>query len=105
VSFERTYLHTVAIGLDDLAAAVFLNRNDMTVSTACDLVRKMDGGNKVARDLVLLTFAFKNWQIAALRRIGAALERIQPGHCNAARLADIQRGCDSAVVLSSTDAG
>ncbi|MDE2105201.1 MAG: hypothetical protein KGL39_48700 [Patescibacteria group bacterium] len=104
MSFERTYLHTVAIGIDDLAAALFLNRNDMTVSTACDLVRKMYGGNKVARDLVYLTFGFRNWQIVALHRIGAGLERLQPGHCNAARLADIARGRGAAVTLASVDA-
>lgn len=100
-----TYLHTVAVGVDDLAAAVFLGRNDMTISTACDLVRKMDRGNKAARDLVLLTFGFHDWQISALRRIGAGLERFWPGHCNRARLADIARGRDLAVVFSSIEAG
>lgn len=101
MSFDRTYLHTVLIGLDDFGAALFLNRNDCTISTACDLVRKMDAGNKAARDIVWLTFAFKRWQITALRAIGAGLERIQPGHCNAARLADIARGRSAAVVLDS----
>lgn len=100
MSFDRTYLHAVAIGVDDLAAAVFLGRNDMTISTACDLVRKMDGGNREARDLVFLTFGFHNWQIRALRRIGAGLERLSPGHCNRARLADITRGSDASVLLS-----
>lgn len=100
-----TYLHTVAVGVDDLAAAVLLGRNDMTISTACDLVRKMDGGNRAARDLVLLIFGFHDWQISALRRIGAGLERFWPGHCNRARLADIQRGSDSAALLSSVSAG
>lgn len=104
MSFDRTYLHTVAVGVDDLAAAVFLARNDMTISTACDLVRKMDGGNKAARDLVLLTFGFHDWQIKALRRVGAGLEHFWPGHCNRARLADIARGRDSAVILSSVAA-
>lgn len=101
MSFTRTYLHTVAIGVDDLGAALFLNRNDCTISTACDLVRKMDGGNKVARNVVMLTFAFHDWQIRALRRIGVGLERLSPGHCDRARLADIARGRNAAAVLAS----
>lgn len=101
MSFDRTYLHTVLIGLDDFGAALFLNRNDCTISTACDLVRKMYAGNRAARDLVYLTFSFRNWQIRALRVIGAALERIQPGHCNAARLADIARGRSAVALLDS----
>lgn len=105
MSFQGTYLHTVAIGVDDLAAAVLLNCNDITISTSCDLVRKMDSGNVRARDLVLLTYAFKNWQIAALRTIGRALEAIKPGHCNAARLADIARGGAAVVKLSSVAVG
>ena len=85
------YIHTLAIALDQLAAAVFFNRPDLTISALCRVVQLADSGEhgwawKVDRYLKL-----NLWQVVALRSIGWALNSTFRNHCEAARLSDLAR--------------
>lgn len=84
-----SYLKTVAIGLDDLAAAIFLCRNDLTISAACGLVRSGAGG----------PLGLGNIRLGILRRIGSALELFFPGHCAAAIVHDQCRAQSTLKIL------
>lgn len=86
-----TYLKTTAVGFDMWCAGIFFDQDDVTVSSICGLVRRMDKGDKTARNLVMFTLQLHDWQIGACRKIGAQLERYWPGHCEAAIAADILR--------------
>ena len=92
MSFQRSYVHTVLVAIDQLGAALLFNRDDTTISSLCGLTRRMDRGDKAARNLIYLRLALRDWQIGFLRTTGRALERFWPGHCEAAIKADIQRG-------------
>ena len=88
---NRSYVHTLAVALDQLAAAVFFNRPDLTISALARVVQLSDSegaewGWKVSRLLKL-----NRWQIAALRCIGRALNFTFANHCEAARLSDLTR--------------
>lgn len=81
MSWDKTYTHTVLIGLDQFAAAVIFNRPDLTISTMCWMV--MEGQ---AFDLKL-----SGWQIAILAWLGPKLDRMQANHCAEAKDGDIAR--------------
>lgn len=91
MSFQHTYLHTICVGLDDFWAGVLFNRDDTTISSLCGLVRRMDRGDRAARNAILIALLMRAWQINLLRVIGRALEFVRPGHCEAAIAADIER--------------
>lgn len=101
MSFQRSYVHTVLVAIDQTAAAVLFNRDDVTISSLCGLVRRMDRGDKQARNLVYLGLALRDWQIGFLRFTGAALEKFWPGHCEAAIKADIARGERAQTILAT----
>lgn len=83
------YLKTVALGLDDFAASVFLGRNDLCISAACGLVlADRDAPLKLSRI-----------QRGALHAIGAVLDFWFPGHCQGAILGDLSRARSSISVL------
>ena len=92
MSFSKTYTHTVLIGLDQFGAAVIFNRNDLTISTMCDMVMK---GNDASLEL-------HGWQRAFLKMLGPRLNRIQADHCGQARLGDEQRAKLTLQVLGTT---
>lgn len=100
MSFERTYVHTVLVAADQLGAAVLFNRDDITISSLCGLVRRMGRGDKQARNLVYLGLALRDWQIGFLRVTGRALERFWPRHCEKAIAADIVRGKTALAILA-----
>lgn len=81
MAWNKTYTHTLLIGLDQFAAAVIFNRPDLTISTLCYLV--MAGQ---AWDVKL-----SRWQIWLLSRLGPALDWIQAGHCKQAKAGDVAR--------------
>lgn len=90
MSFARTYVHSVLVGLDDFGAAVFFNRNDVTISTLCRIVqlaRAKDAGGEWA----LKQLGLWKWQYVVLAWLGPFLNDLQTNHCEKARLADIQR--------------
>lgn len=91
MSFQRTYLHTLAVATDDLLAALLFNRDDVTISSLCGLYRRATGGDPRAT-AVLAAMDLKGWQRTFLRVVGNGLERILPGHCERAVGADILRG-------------
>lgn len=99
MGFAKTYAHTLLIALDDLGAAVFFNRNDVTISSLCWLQRAADAGDP-DRAAKLATLALRPWQHGFLRRVGAGLEWISAGHCVRARDADMARGKSMAGLLT-----
>lgn len=99
MTWTKTYTHTIAIGLDDLGAAVLFNRNDITISSLCWMQRTADAGDPNV-SAKLATLDLRPWQHGFLRRVGAGLEWIRPGHCDRARRADQARGKSMAVLLS-----
>lgn len=114
MSFQRTYLHTALVALDDFGAAVFFNRDDVTISSLCGLVRRFDvkrsatsanpgvsaqALSQSAANALLRLMGLRDWQISALRVIGAGLELIRSGHCERAIAADIQRSQQAVTLL------
>ena len=86
-----TYLHTVAVALDDLGASLLFNLDDTTISALCGVQRRADAGDARASG-ALATLHLRPWQHAFLRVVGRGLEWIRPGHCERAIGADILRG-------------
>lgn len=86
---SQTYFKTVMLGLDDFGAAVLLNRNNLSISAACGMVRA-----KTDSELQL-----HGWQRALLRGIGAGLEFFWPGHCLKAMTNDELRGKGAAAMI------
>ncbi len=90
MAWTRTYLHNVLVGLDAWGAAVFFNRNDVTISTMCRIVQLYDA--KDADAVAVVTHMnLHDWQIGVLRRLAVGLNEIQPNHCELARQGDIER--------------
>lgn len=101
MSWNRTYSHTVALGLDRFTAAVVFNQADITVSSLCWIVRKRDavmatpiGAPLTPLDLSAVA-AFKTmnlyeWQVLTLRWLGDGLEKFFAGHLASARTGDIR---------------
>ncbi|MDE2106209.1 MAG: hypothetical protein KGL39_53815, partial [Patescibacteria group bacterium] len=86
-----TYLHTVAVALDDLGASLLFNLDDTTISALCGVQRRADAGDARASG-ALATLHLRPWQHAFLRVVGRLLEWIKPGHCERAIAADLARG-------------
>lgn len=89
MSFDNTYTHSVLIGLDMFGAALLFNRNDLTISTMCDMVMK---GDDASLKLHGLQRAFLAW-------LGPVLNKIQASHCPEARQGDIERANSTLKVL------
>lgn len=88
--FAKTYAHNVLIGLDDLGAVVFFNRNDVSISGLCRLAQKGELDRVKAGP----------WQIWVLLRLAVMLDWIRANHCEAARLGDIDRAKSTITILS-----
>lgn len=101
MSFQRTYVHTVLVAIDQTAAAVLFNRDDVTISSLCGLVRRMDAGIHVAGFTLRVALGLRPWQLGFLRLTGTALEKFWPGHCEAAIKADIARGERAQTILAN----
>lgn len=84
-----TYLKAVMLAVDDLGAAVLLNRNDLCISAACGLVRS---GHSSGLQL-------HRWQTIFLRVVGAALDYFFLNHCEGAIQGDINRANSTIALL------
>ena len=91
MSFQRTYLHTLAVAIDDAAAAVLFNRDDVTISALCGIERFARQGHAGAAGR-LETLKLYRWQGWLLRGTGNVLEALFPGHLLRAILSDRLRG-------------
>lgn len=90
MSWDRAWSHTVVIAVDQLAAAVFFNRSDVTVSSLCRVVQLADAGVEDFPER-LRYLNLSDRQVEALRWIGTQLDKRWPGHCEGARLGDLGR--------------
>lgn len=86
-----TYLKTVALGIDDLGAAILLNRNDLCISAACGLVREGRAAS----------LALHGWKKIFLWAVGATLDRVFPKHCEGAIGGDIRRANSTLKLLEN----
>jgi hypothetical protein len=84
-NFSNTYLHSVLIGLDQFGAALFFNRNDITISSICGLVLNNDYDS----------LKLHRWQVVGCRYLGKLLNLISTNHCNEAILGDFDRAFDT----------
>lgn len=100
MSFQRSYVHTVLVAIDQTAAAVLFNRDDVTISSLCGLVRRMDAGNHTADFTLHVALQLRPWQIGFLRFTGMALEKFWPGHCEGAISSDVARGARAQAILA-----
>lgn len=91
MTWTGTYTHTLAIALDDFAAAVLFDLDDTTISALCGVQRRSDAGDAQATG-GLATLGLRPWQHRFLRAVGRLLEWIKPGHCERAIAADLARG-------------
>jgi hypothetical protein len=90
MSWTRTYTHNVLIGLDMLGAAIFFNRNDITISSMCRLVQLYD------REAPGAAWCFRRlklwkWQVTVLRWLAIFLDDLQKNHCAQAFNGDARR--------------
>ena len=106
MSWDRTYSHTLAIAVDQLAAAVIFNRADLTISALCwiTLAAASPGVASVPYDehavSALRALELSVWQHWLLGQIGRNfLERFWPGHCVQARAGDLARGRSAIAAL------
>jgi hypothetical protein len=106
VSFNRTYGYTLAIAVDQFAAALIFNRPDLTISTLCWIVLASSSpgiasvpyDERAVQALAFLKLSI--WQHWLLRQIGRNfLERLWPGHCVAARASDLARAKSASAAL------
>jgi hypothetical protein len=103
MSWDRTYSHTVALGVDRFAAALVYNQPDITISSLCWIVRNGEK-LKIAED-ALVVLKLSKWQHRSLTLIGNGLERFFPGHCEAARMGDLQTTQRARSLLSDDPPG
>lgn len=94
MSWDKTYSHTVALGVDRLGAAVIYNEPDITISSLCWIVRSGTDQQRAALKLY-------RWQLLSLRGIGNGLEYFWPGHCARARTGDIQTSARARALLGA----
>lgn len=99
MSWDRTYSHNALIAVDQFAAALIFNRPDLTISSLCRVVQLADAGD-AKYVAVLAGLKFSNWQVGFLSVTARVLERIQAGHCEAARLGDLARTQSAASILN-----
>lgn len=91
---NRGWMFTQLLALDRAGAALLFNRPDVTISSLCGLFRDL---SKTLPDFNVLQLLF-------LHVVGAALEKIQPGHCANAIQTDIATA-ESTLALLSGPAG
>ena len=101
MSWAGSYAHTVALAIDEFAAAVFFNRPDLTISALCRVVQLADAGEEGWQWKVDRVLKLNRWQVAVLRCIGWALNFTFKNHCEAARLADLTRAAGVIKLLDS----
>lgn len=94
---KHPYWLTLLLALDRLGAALLFNRPDLTISTLCWMALTIDAASRRAHvdPLDMVAWGLWKavdpypWQGALLRSIGAALERLSPGHCARSRASDL----------------
>ena len=79
-----TYARKQLLELDRAFAVLLFNSQDVTISSLCRIIA-IGGPRRVA------ALRLYRWQRFVLTYIGAGLEYFWPGHCAAARMADIAR--------------
>ncbi len=90
MSWSKTYAHNVLIGLDCLGAALFFNKNDVTISSMCRIVQLYDAkAQSSAWQLRILNL--HPVQVTILRWLAAFLDDLQKNHCALAVQGDLQR--------------
>lgn len=89
MSWNRTYSHNVLYGIDCLGAVLFWNQPDVTISSLCRVVQLYDFAPALVPQLPALKFW--RWQIAVLRFLAPILDKLEAGHCELARKADLAR--------------
>lgn len=94
MAWDTTYTHTVLIGLDQLGAALLFNRNDLTISTMCDMVMTGDDAS----------LKLSGWQRAFLKWLGPVLNKIQADHCAGARDGDRDRANSTLIAVGQKGA-
>lgn len=85
---SQSWLHQVAVAFDMLAGVTAGLPYDCTISTYVGLVRS---GYAVT---------YHRWERPVCVWLANQLDRIEAGHCESARLADIERARESAAFLS-----
>jgi len=90
MSWDGTYSHNVFYAVDVWAATILFNQSDVTISSMCRMVQLADFAPNLAGPR-LGELKLWGWQVALLRQVGRLLEWLQPGHCEAARVADLAR--------------
>lgn len=90
MSWQGTFSHNVLYAVDVLAGTLFWNVDDMTISAMCRMWRLGK----------LEPFKLYGWQVWLLSKIEPALEYIEPGHCEGARLADLKRAQEAIAKLT-----
>lgn len=93
MSWEKTYSHTVALGLDRLGAALIFNEPDITISSLCWVVRTPSAA--------VIPLKLSGWQYRLLLWIGDRLEQFWPGHCADARGGDLDTSARSRLLLGA----
>jgi hypothetical protein len=99
MAWEKTYVHTLLIAIDSLAAAIFFNRADVTISSLCRVVQLADAGYLTWQARLTAT-KFAAWQISVLRVLARWLDDIQTNHCELARQSDLARDASSLTLLA-----
>lgn len=99
MAWTGTWSNRVLIALDQLAAAIFFNRDDVCVSSLCRVVQNADAG---VRDFParLASLKLKPWQIDFLRWLAPKLDKMEPGHCEKSLQSDIARADATKALLS-----
>lgn len=91
---NRSYVHTVLVGLDMFAAVLFFCRADLTVSTMCWMVANgKEGYLKLNR--------VQHW---FLKTLGPVLNMIQADHMDIAMTNDLARANSTIAAIGSSDA-
>lgn len=102
MSWDGTYTHSVAIGFDQLGAAVLFNRPGLTISSLSRIVELADQGVAPFPER-LRSLKLSAWQIDLLRWLGKQLDGHWPDHCEGARQGDLARA-DAAIALLQLNA-
>ncbi len=99
MSWDRTYSHSLALGVDMLGAVILFNRPDLSISSLCRIVQLADFncGDFSER---LRSLKLSNWQVKLLRWLAKRLNQIQTDHCEGARTADLERARSTVALLA-----
>jgi len=97
MTWEKSYVHTVLLGLDMFGAAVLFNQTDITISSMCRLQQMADyesiAGKQYDGTWTQRYDSLKlwRWQHLFLRVLAIGLDKLQTAHCEGARCGDINR--------------